>query len=86
VQLDQPFCMPFGNRRLLHCQDPRKPDKGEVPAWEACGKVVRKEKQDFYEFVVSGPVWLGFVIFVSSRLVLVSVRLELDLCATVSST
>jgi hypothetical protein len=59
AQLDQPFCMPFGNRRLLHCQDPRKPDKGEVPAWEACGKVVRKEKQDFYEFVVSGLVGLG---------------------------
>ncbi|RSH92223.1 hypothetical protein EHS25_008638 [Saitozyma podzolica] len=57
-ELDQPFCMPFGNRRLLHCQDPRKPDKGEVPAWEACGKVVRKEKQDFYEFVTCNLLFL----------------------------
>jgi len=46
--------MPFGNRRLLHCvAADAGPDANEVPAWEACGKVVKKEQRDFYEFVVS---------------------------------
>ncbi|KAI9636361.1 uncharacterized protein MKK02DRAFT_45068 [Dioszegia hungarica] len=71
-ELDQPFCMPYGNRRLLHCRKPGqstggsgagggagagtgagKDGAGEIPAWEACGKVVKKERQDFWEFVVS---------------------------------
>ena len=65
LQRNQPFCQPFGNRRLLHCKpsshDTQKDGKsaGEVPAWEACGRVVKKERQDFWEFVVSsalGPV------------------------------
>jgi hypothetical protein len=30
-----------------------KQPAGEVPAWEACGRVVRKERQDYFEFVVS---------------------------------
>lgn len=63
-QLDQPFCFPFGNRRLLHCLpadklhqggeggDTRQPE-GEVPAWESCGKVIRQERQEYQEFVVS---------------------------------
>lgn len=53
-QLSLPFCQPFGNRRLLHCI-PAGADEGtagEVPAWEACGKVLKKEKRDFYEFIV----------------------------------
>lgn len=46
--------MPFGNRRLLHCVPAgTHPDAHEVPAWEACGKVIKKEQRDFYEFVVS---------------------------------
>lgn len=54
VQLKQPFCMPFGNRRLLHCV-PRGAgaDAHKIPAWEACGKVVKQEKHDFYSFIVS---------------------------------
>jgi hypothetical protein len=65
AKLRQPFCLPFGNRRLLHCvpsgiatepydSDANSSPAGEVPAWEACGKVVKKERSDFYEFVVSG--------------------------------
>lgn len=57
AQLDQPFCQPFGNRRLLHCipadkkDDPNPP--GEIPAWESCGKVLKLEQREYYEFVVS---------------------------------
>jgi hypothetical protein len=59
AQLKEPFCMPFGNRRLLHCMPARGGDDAhEVPAWEACGKVVKKEQRNFYEFVVSmSGVW-----------------------------
>ena len=28
-----------------------KPDGGEIPAWEACGRIVEKERGDFYEFL-----------------------------------
>ncbi|EIW71227.1 hypothetical protein TREMEDRAFT_27464 [Tremella mesenterica DSM 1558] len=68
-QLSQPFCMPFGNRRLLHCipkddqhraqgtTDGSQP-AGEVPAWEACGKVVKKEQRDFWEFVTTNLLFL----------------------------
>jgi hypothetical protein len=59
VQLDQPFCLPFGNRRLLHClpasqahQAEGEGQYGEVPAWEACGKVISVERRDYWEFVV----------------------------------
>ena len=54
-QRTQPFCQPFGNRRLLHCKSSKESDgrSTEVPAWEACGKVVKQERQDFWEFVVS---------------------------------
>lgn len=56
-QRTQPFCQPFGNRRLLHCKSSKESDgrSTEVPAWEACGKVVKQERQDFWEFVVSPP-------------------------------
>ncbi|WRT64742.1 uncharacterized protein IL334_001676 [Kwoniella shivajii] len=71
-ELDQPFCFPFGNRRLLHCipastsntEDGNGNEKtgngqvGEVPAWEACGKVIRKERRDFWEFVTANLLFL----------------------------
>lgn len=88
--LDEPFCQPFGNRRLMHCapaptlpahppdfpdplSDPQSPPfaddvpppshdrppsfldsgtrQGEIPAWEPCGRIVEKERGDFYEFL-----------------------------------
>ncbi|KAI0684908.1 hypothetical protein BC835DRAFT_588407 [Cytidiella melzeri] len=81
--LNEPFCQPFGNRRLMHCtpspsssldftpphhrppnSNPRTPDstplpptlqedghQGEIPAWESCGRIVEKERGDFYEFI-----------------------------------
>ncbi|KAG8725958.1 hypothetical protein FRC12_023846 [Ceratobasidium sp. 428] len=67
--LGQPFCQPYGNRRLIHCI--RKSDipkdtpgehlpdtalPGETPAWEACGRVVLQERADFNEFVVCNLV------------------------------
>ncbi|WWD21528.1 hypothetical protein CI109_106014 [Kwoniella shandongensis] len=64
-ELDQPFCLPFGNRRLLHCIPAAKADSpstssqgGEVPAWEACGKVIKKERQDYWEFVTANLLFL----------------------------
>ncbi|KGB75152.1 hypothetical protein I307_04201 [Cryptococcus deuterogattii 99/473] len=61
-ELDQAFCLPFGNRRLLHCipayANTSMSQQGEVPAWEACGKVVKKETQDFYEFVTANLLFL----------------------------
>ncbi|KZT10237.1 uncharacterized protein LAESUDRAFT_645045, partial [Laetiporus sulphureus 93-53] len=84
--LNEPFCQPFGNRRLMHCApasapspSPPTPDApnpdpdtppppphepgtahrpapdsearpGEIPAWESCGRIVQKERADFYEF------------------------------------
>ncbi|TFK85213.1 hypothetical protein K466DRAFT_646953 [Polyporus arcularius HHB13444] len=64
--LHEPFCQPFGNRRLMHCvpassagsptlphdHPPTEPPKGEIPAWESCGRIVEKERADFYEFFV----------------------------------
>ncbi|KAK4685801.1 hypothetical protein P7C73_g4339, partial [Tremellales sp. Uapishka_1] len=69
-ELRRPFCMPFGNRRLLHCipasakDNPDADPPGEVPAWEACGKVVKREKHDYWEFVVGSnsvldEEWMG---------------------------
>lgn len=76
AQLNQPFCRPFGNRRLVHCvnkteahtefhstvshsnshhkthrSEPSSPSAGELLAWESCGRIVLKERADFYEFV-----------------------------------
>ena len=65
-QLHEPFCQPFGNRRLVHCvpvsaagsltttsphtHASNDLPKGETPAWESCGRIVEKERADFYEF------------------------------------
>ncbi|KAI0698082.1 hypothetical protein C8T65DRAFT_813422 [Cerioporus squamosus] len=62
--LHEPFCQPFGNRRLMHCvpasstkspsiphnHSPTESPQGEIPAWESCGRIVEKERADFYEF------------------------------------
>jgi hypothetical protein len=69
--------MPFGNRRLLHCAKPGSSD--EVPAWEACGKVVKKEQRGFYEFVVSVRLCgFSWVIASEARYPLPSARLLAD--------
>ncbi|KAI8986652.1 hypothetical protein BD414DRAFT_486663 [Trametes punicea] len=77
--LHEPFCQPFGNRRLMHCVPapsaattasehatatapvvspgstdpetrPTAPWRGETLGWESCGRIVEKERADFYEF------------------------------------
>ena len=68
-QLHEPFCQPFGNRRLMHCvpaststsdlsptptthiHSPTATIRGEIPAWESCGRIVEQERADFYEFL-----------------------------------
>ena len=35
---------------LPHVHDPSEPPKGEIPAWESCGRIVEQERADFYEF------------------------------------
>jgi hypothetical protein len=68
LQMDEPFCKPLGNRRVVHClhlngssteHDPHAdtgsgshPILGEIPAWETCGRSVAIETADFWEFVV----------------------------------
>ncbi|KAF8551767.1 hypothetical protein OG21DRAFT_1478001 [Imleria badia] len=65
--LHEPFCQPFGNRRLMHCSPNRTitstlhpyptftpslmPIQGETPAWQSCGRIVARERADFYEFL-----------------------------------
>ena len=77
IQMNEPFCQPFGNRRQMHCINntfaavphppPNKPPSnrppnsqflpdpdappGELTAWESCGRIVSKERADFFEFV-----------------------------------
>ncbi|KAF8970148.1 hypothetical protein BDZ97DRAFT_1652691 [Flammula alnicola] len=94
--MSEPFCQPFGNRRLMHCinstfipaspphRPPMKSDnpptnhlttlhpEGEIPAWESCGRIVSKERADFYEFVACNVVFaiiaLGVLFFRSRRM------------------
>lgn len=80
-QLDEPFCKPFGNRRLLHClpaaahSGPDTPqaaaaEQGEIPAWESCGRIPAVERYDFYEFVACNILLAGLglgVLLVRSR-------------------
>lgn len=95
LQMNEPFCQPFGNRRLMHCtpsssspsspnslQQPHPPQNhpsthqsdhiGEIPAWESCGRIVEKERGDFYEFlacnVVIALIAVGVVLFRSKQL------------------
>ncbi|OCH87142.1 hypothetical protein OBBRIDRAFT_736699 [Obba rivulosa] len=88
--LHEPFCQPFGNRRLMHCvpstsEHPPSdgdnipshdvpglphglPDSdthhGEIPAWESCGRIVEKERADFYEFFACNFVIAVVALFV----------------------
>jgi len=70
--LHEPFCKPFGNRRLMHCtstpstlhapppaRPPTNPDtfQGETPAWESCGRILDQERADFWEFVACNALF-----------------------------
>jgi hypothetical protein len=79
TQLQEPFCQPFGNRRLMHCFESADPDaqhtadpKGETPAWESCGRIVEREHADFWEFIACNvffaAIALSFVVVRSKRL------------------
>ncbi|KJA18751.1 hypothetical protein HYPSUDRAFT_916440 [Hypholoma sublateritium FD-334 SS-4] len=96
MQMNEPFCRPFGNRRLMHCINttftPAHPPDGdsatgklttlhpdrETPAWESCGRIVGKERADFYEFVACNVVFaliaLGVLFFRSRRMQLNQAR------------
>ncbi|KAH9926771.1 uncharacterized protein B0H18DRAFT_856249, partial [Fomitopsis serialis] len=72
--LNEPFCQPFGNRRLMHCSartsSPTYHPPGEIPAWEACGRIVEKERGDFYEFLACNAVIVAIalaVLFMRSK-------------------
>ncbi|CAL1708885.1 unnamed protein product [Somion occarium] len=86
--LHEPFCQPFGNRRLMHCypasspppdshshpsnisHEPGSSHQGETPGWESCGRIVEKERADFYEFFACNLVIAAiavFVVFARSR-------------------
>ena len=70
--MNQPFCQPFGNRRLMHCINSTSPEpptsgpidhpnsphpEGEILAWESCGRIPANERADFYEFVACNVVF-----------------------------
>lgn len=77
--LQEPFCQPFGNRRLMHCtldddstpststpssqqgnrRPPHSDGKGEIPAWQSCGRIVSKERSDFFEFILCNVLFAG---------------------------
>ncbi|KIM33721.1 hypothetical protein M408DRAFT_84088 [Serendipita vermifera MAFF 305830] len=80
--LHEPFCKPFGHRRVVHCMlrkgdgsdtvgDPHNgagsgshPIYGEIPAWETCGRSVRQETADFWEFVFCNAALASISLFV----------------------
>ncbi|KAI0646573.1 hypothetical protein C8Q79DRAFT_909750 [Trametes meyenii] len=103
--LHEPFCHPFGNRRLMHCvpavipsnstpgseltnptsfhagsdvPSPTPTPQGETPAWEPCGRIVEKERADFYEFFACnlfiGVVAITVVLARSKRLQVLQAR------------
>ncbi|KAF9559453.1 hypothetical protein CPC08DRAFT_666468 [Agrocybe pediades] len=70
--MNEPFCQPFGNRRLMHCVNSTTPDAAVPPetktgnhsntipeliAWESCGRIPAKERADFYEFIACNVVF-----------------------------
>lgn len=90
LQLHEPFCQPFGNRRLMHCTpaddsttssptppsqqiDDRPPHskiKGEIPAWQSCGRIVSKERSDYFEFILCNALFAAgalVILFARSR-------------------
>ncbi|KAH7869074.1 uncharacterized protein C8R40DRAFT_992777, partial [Lentinula edodes] len=85
-ELDKPFCQPFGNRRLMHCHNASSSSfssssyhegsrfslrpLGETPAWESCGRIISRERADFYEFVACNvlfAVGAMLVVYIRSR-------------------
>jgi len=88
--LHEPFCQPFGNRRLMHCafdddsttssstisseqqggHSPSSRSKGETPAWQSCGRIVSKERSDYFEFILCNALFAAgalAMLFVRSR-------------------
>ena len=89
-QLHEPFCQPFGNRRLVHCtpdddsttssstmpsqqiddHPPHSRIKGEIPAWQSCGRIVSKERSDYFEFILCNALFAAgalMIVFARSR-------------------
>ncbi|KAJ7577564.1 hypothetical protein C8J56DRAFT_798918, partial [Mycena floridula] len=80
--LQEPFCQPFRNRHLLHCMNTTEPSPsplehselqhpaGEALAWESCGRIVKQERADFYEFVACNVLFVAValaILFARSR-------------------
>ena len=42
--------IPGTSPTLPHNHSPTESPQGEIPAWESCGRIVEKERADFYEF------------------------------------
>ncbi|KZV96874.1 hypothetical protein EXIGLDRAFT_764941 [Exidia glandulosa HHB12029] len=62
--LHQPYCQPYGNRRLLHCvsknsthdddehgHDEHSVNDGHIPAWESCGRSPTQQRQEYWQFI-----------------------------------
>lgn len=69
LQLSEPFCKPFGNRRLVHCSSSSS-SEGETPAWVSCGRIIAAERADFTEFFAVNVVFAALalvVLFIRKR-------------------
>ncbi|KAJ7636986.1 hypothetical protein FB45DRAFT_907951 [Roridomyces roridus] len=68
--LSEPFCQPFGTRRIMHCInttssaiDPPPIQAPHTQAWAACGRVVTQERGDFLEFVGCNLLFAAVALF-----------------------
>ncbi|KAJ7512507.1 hypothetical protein B0H11DRAFT_1788644 [Mycena galericulata] len=74
--LNEPFCQPFGSRRLMHCVNATAPPpvplqdspqahshEGETLAWAACGRILAQERADFLEFVACNLLFAAVALF-----------------------
>ncbi|KAJ4468876.1 hypothetical protein J3R30DRAFT_1616826 [Lentinula aciculospora] len=58
-----------------HASSPRPPSRpsnkiGETPAWESCGRIISRERADFYEFIACNVIFaIGalLVVYIRSR-------------------
>lgn len=49
---------------------PASGSKGEIPAWQSCGRIVSKERSDFFEFILCNALFAAgalAILFARSR-------------------
>ncbi|KAF8999064.1 hypothetical protein BDQ17DRAFT_1391561 [Cyathus striatus] len=62
--LHEPFCQPFGNRRLMHCQNVTSSIIPGQTEKQQQGDIPHSHSDDFYEFVACNVLFSAIAIFV----------------------